>query len=176
MAFPPLHDSREMADFVKESSRWHWRSVTHPPRPLPDDYRDLCSRFTLSDAERAALDFELSEMVQATFYAMPLNDVIELGMFAHMAHILEMVQAIFYVMVINEVVELELLTRASIDHMMSDLRELKWDIIEAWLEEVDKRLKDAQVPRLVEILANPQPLLDVTSRLKGALSVSSDEE
>ncbi|KAJ8433006.1 hypothetical protein Cgig2_010982 [Carnegiea gigantea] len=38
MAFPPLCDTKEMADFVRESFRWHWRSSTRPPRPLPGDY------------------------------------------------------------------------------------------------------------------------------------------
>jgi len=36
-------------------------------------------RFTLSNAERAALDFKLPEMIQVTFYAMLLNDAAELG-------------------------------------------------------------------------------------------------
>jgi len=35
--------------------------------------------FTLSNAERAALDFEVPEMIQATFYAILLNDAAELG-------------------------------------------------------------------------------------------------
>ena len=55
-------------------------------------------------------------------------------------------------MVINEAVELELSSRAAMDPMMSDLWELKSDIVEAWLEEVDERLRDAQVPCLVDIL------------------------
>ncbi|KAJ8451470.1 LOW QUALITY PROTEIN: hypothetical protein Cgig2_017861 [Carnegiea gigantea] len=79
MAFPLHHDTGEMANFMRESFRWHWRSAMHLPRPLPDDYRDLCPGFTLSDAERTTLDFELPEMVQATFYAMLLNNAVELG-------------------------------------------------------------------------------------------------
>ncbi|KAJ8448595.1 hypothetical protein Cgig2_010482 [Carnegiea gigantea] len=79
MAFPPLYDTREMADFMRGSFRWHWRIAICPPHPLPEDYQDLCLRFTLSDAERAALDFELPEMVQVTFYAILLNDDVELG-------------------------------------------------------------------------------------------------
>ncbi|KAJ8444801.1 LOW QUALITY PROTEIN: hypothetical protein Cgig2_014990 [Carnegiea gigantea] len=59
--------------------RWHWRSATCPPRLLPDDYQDLCPRFTLPDVEKAAVDFEVPEMVQATFYAILLNDVVGLG-------------------------------------------------------------------------------------------------
>ncbi|KAJ8436467.1 hypothetical protein Cgig2_000452 [Carnegiea gigantea] len=55
------------------------RRATCPPHPLPDDYQDLCSCFTLSDAERAVLNYQLPEMVQSTFYAMLLNDAVELG-------------------------------------------------------------------------------------------------
>ncbi|KAJ8433863.1 hypothetical protein Cgig2_032074 [Carnegiea gigantea] len=78
MAFPPLHDTREMADFMKESFRRHCRSATHPPYLLPDDYWDLCPtlRYLM---QRATLYFELPEMVQATFYIMLLNDAVELG-------------------------------------------------------------------------------------------------
>jgi len=79
MAFPLIHDTREMAGFVRESFRWGWRSTTCPPRLPTDNYQDLCPQFTLPDAERAALDFELPEMVQATFYGMLLNDAVKLG-------------------------------------------------------------------------------------------------
>ncbi|KAJ8449210.1 hypothetical protein Cgig2_021674 [Carnegiea gigantea] len=64
---------------MRESFRWHWRSAIRSPRPLPDDYQDLCLRFTLSDAERALPDFELPEMIQATFYTLLLNDAIKLA-------------------------------------------------------------------------------------------------
>ncbi|KAJ8438374.1 LOW QUALITY PROTEIN: hypothetical protein Cgig2_006292 [Carnegiea gigantea] len=70
MAFPPLHDTREMADF-------RWRRATRPPRPLLEDYQDLRLRFSLPEAKEAALDFGLPEMV--TFHTMLLNDVIKLG-------------------------------------------------------------------------------------------------
>ena len=79
MAFPPLYDTKKMADFVRESIRWCGRRATRLPRPLPDDYQDLYPCFSLLEAERAVLDFELPEMVQATFYAMLLNDAVELG-------------------------------------------------------------------------------------------------
>ncbi|KAJ8426858.1 hypothetical protein Cgig2_006533 [Carnegiea gigantea] len=46
---------------------------------LPEDFHTLCPRFSLPEAEGAAADFELPEMVQATFYAMLLNEVVELG-------------------------------------------------------------------------------------------------
>ncbi|KAJ8429187.1 hypothetical protein Cgig2_028760 [Carnegiea gigantea] len=72
VVFPPLYNTRKMANF-------RWRRATCPPHPLSDDYQDLCPCFTLPEAERAALDFELPEMVQATFYPMLLNDTVELG-------------------------------------------------------------------------------------------------
>ncbi|KAJ8447870.1 hypothetical protein Cgig2_012005 [Carnegiea gigantea] len=61
----------------KESLRW--RRAARSPHPLPEDYFNLCPPFSLPEAERAALDFELPEMVRATFYAMLLNDAVELG-------------------------------------------------------------------------------------------------
>jgi len=73
MAFPPLYNTREMADYMRESFIWRWRGATCPPHPLPEDYCNLCPRFSLPKAERAAA------MVQATFYVMLLNDAIKLG-------------------------------------------------------------------------------------------------
>ncbi|KAJ8419943.1 LOW QUALITY PROTEIN: hypothetical protein Cgig2_020753 [Carnegiea gigantea] len=79
MVFPPLYDTIEMINFVRESFRWHCRNTTRLPCSLSDNYYDLCPRFTLCDAERAAFDFELPEMVQVTFYAVLLTDAVELG-------------------------------------------------------------------------------------------------
>ncbi|KAJ8435866.1 hypothetical protein Cgig2_028574 [Carnegiea gigantea] len=65
--------------FFTTPGRWLTLSATRPPRPLLDNYQDLCPRFALPDAERTTLDFELPEMVQAIFYATPLNDAVKLG-------------------------------------------------------------------------------------------------
>ncbi|KAJ8430929.1 hypothetical protein Cgig2_033557 [Carnegiea gigantea] len=108
MVFPPLHDSREMADF---------RSTTYPPCPLLDDYQDLCLRFTLSDAERAALDFELPKMVQVRFYAMLLNDAVELGIVSGFI-----------------AVDLKL-----------TLEGMRWTSFEAWLSRTSRKLGEAQL-------------------------------
>ncbi|KAJ8423391.1 LOW QUALITY PROTEIN: hypothetical protein Cgig2_003776 [Carnegiea gigantea] len=69
---------REMAQVraALPSSQW---SASRPPRPLPEDYQDICPRFTSSDAEEEMRDFELPEMMQATFYAMLPNDAVEQG-------------------------------------------------------------------------------------------------
>ncbi|KAJ8428175.1 hypothetical protein Cgig2_015616 [Carnegiea gigantea] len=79
-------------------------------------------------------------------------------------------------MVINEVAELGLSSRDAMRRMMRDLQEQRWDIVEMGLQDIDERLRHAQVPRLVEMVYNPQPRPEVTSRLRGATLVSSDEE
>ncbi|KAJ8438040.1 hypothetical protein Cgig2_014169 [Carnegiea gigantea] len=77
MAFPPIYNTREMANYARESFIWRWRSASRLPSPLPEDFHALCPRFSLSEAEGAAADFELPEILQATFYAMLLNGAVE---------------------------------------------------------------------------------------------------
>ncbi|KAJ8432305.1 hypothetical protein Cgig2_019234 [Carnegiea gigantea] len=79
MAFPPIYNTREMADHVRESFVWHWRRALRPPRLLLKDFHALCPRFSLPEAEGAVADFELPAMVQAIFYAMLLNEAVEFG-------------------------------------------------------------------------------------------------
>ena len=50
------------------------------PRPLPEDFYVLCPSFLLAKAEGATAEFELPEIVQATFYTMLLNEAFELSM------------------------------------------------------------------------------------------------
>ncbi|KAJ8429347.1 hypothetical protein Cgig2_008794 [Carnegiea gigantea] len=49
------------------------------PRPLPEDFNVLCSCFSLVEAEAAAAESGMPEIIQATFYAMLLNEMLELG-------------------------------------------------------------------------------------------------
>ncbi|KAJ8445656.1 hypothetical protein Cgig2_007132 [Carnegiea gigantea] len=70
---------REMADYVRESFVWCWRSALRSLRPLPEGFHALCPRFSLFEAKGMATDFELPKIVQATFYAMLLNVTVELG-------------------------------------------------------------------------------------------------
>ncbi|KAJ8436373.1 hypothetical protein Cgig2_032194 [Carnegiea gigantea] len=79
-------------------------------------------------------------------------------------------------MVINNAAELRLLSRETIRSRMLNLHELRWDIVEAWLLSIEERLRDTQVPRLVETVYNPRPRPEVTSRLRDAPLPSSDEE
>ncbi|KAJ8428675.1 hypothetical protein Cgig2_006349 [Carnegiea gigantea] len=91
--------------------------ATRLPRPLPEDYHDLCPRFLLPEAEGAALDFELPEMVQAAFYAMLLNDAIELG-------------------VVRDFIA---------DDLKSTLVGLRWTCFEAWMSRTSHKLREAQL-------------------------------
>ena len=79
MAFPLIRSTREMTLFLRETLGWHRRNASRPPRPLSEDFSKLCPSFSLSEAEIAAAELGLPEMVQATFYAMLLNDAVELG-------------------------------------------------------------------------------------------------
>ncbi|KAJ8421605.1 hypothetical protein Cgig2_025734 [Carnegiea gigantea] len=109
MAFPPIYNTREMANYVRGSFIWSWRNTSHPPRPLPEDFHALCPRFSLSEAEGAAADFELPEIVQATFYTIMLNKAVELGV----AHDL------------------------TAESMKSSLVGLRWSTFEVWMGCVD---------------------------------------
>ena len=75
----PLYNTREMADYVRESFIWRQMRATRLPRALPEDNYFLFPCFSLLEAEGVAPDFELPEMVQATFYALLLNEAVELG-------------------------------------------------------------------------------------------------
>ena len=48
--------------------------------PLPEDFHALCPCFSLPGSDIAVADFQLLEMVQATFYAMLLKEAFKLGM------------------------------------------------------------------------------------------------
>ena len=79
MAFPLIRSTREMTLFLRETLGWHRRNASRPPRPLPEDFSGLCPGFSLSEGEIVVAELGLPEMVQATFYAMLLNDAVELG-------------------------------------------------------------------------------------------------
>ena len=79
IAFPTFRDTKDMDDFVRETFKWHLRRASHPPRPLPKECWDLCPSFTLADVEEEAHDLNILEIVEATFYAMVLNDAMELS-------------------------------------------------------------------------------------------------
>jgi len=117
MTFSPIYNTREIANYMRESFIWHWRSASRPPCPLPEDFHALCPRFSLSETEVAAADFELPELVHVTFYAMLLNEAVELGV------------------VYNFTAE----------SMKSSLIGLRWSTFEVWMDCVDHVLRAAQL-------------------------------
>ena len=104
-----------MADHVRESFVWRWRSASRPSRPLPEDFHALCPRFSLPEAEAAVANFELPKMVQATFYAVLLNEAVELGMASSFMA----------------------------EGLKSALVGLRWSSFEVWMSCVDHELREA---------------------------------
>ncbi|KAJ8419879.1 hypothetical protein Cgig2_007495 [Carnegiea gigantea] len=115
MAFPPNRSTREMANYVRQTFIWCWRSASCPPRPLPEDFNVLCPCFWLA----AAAELELPEIVQATFYALLLNEMLELG-------------------VIHEY---------TAERMKSLLVGLRWLTFEVWMRIMDEVIWGAQFHR-----------------------------
>jgi len=114
-SFPAFLDTTQAAKYVRDNFRWSLReSSALCPTLLPPNFHALCP------------NFELFVAIQ----------------FAHTTNIPEMVQVIFCAMVLNEAAELRLLSRAAMDRVMLDLWELKWDIIEVWLQDINERLRD----------------------------------
>ena len=123
MAFPLIRSTREMTLFLRETTlflretlRWHRRNASRPPRPLPEGFFGLCPGFSLSEAEIAAAELGLPEMVQATFYTMLLNDTVELGATHEFTG----------------------------DGMKSVLMDLRWSSFERWIYCMEDTLRAAQ--------------------------------
>ncbi|KAJ8434807.1 hypothetical protein Cgig2_033529 [Carnegiea gigantea] len=119
MAFPPIYSTREMVNYVRESFVRRWRRAPRPPRSLPEDFHTLCPHFLLFEAEGAAVDFELPEMVKVTFYAMLLNEAVELG-------------------VVHGFI---------VEGLKSALVGLRWLSFKVWMSCVDHVLREAQLQR-----------------------------
>ncbi|KAJ8437859.1 hypothetical protein Cgig2_002993 [Carnegiea gigantea] len=124
MAFPPIPNMREMANYVKETFIWCWRSASRPPRPFPKDFNMLCLCFSLAEAEAEAApaELEMLEIIQATFYAMLLNEMFELG-------------------VVHEY---------TVERMKSSLVGLRWSTFEVWMRIMDEVIRGMQLHRLPE--------------------------
>ncbi|KAJ8428867.1 hypothetical protein Cgig2_010809 [Carnegiea gigantea] len=150
LAFPPLYDTREMTDYVRESFIWRWERATRLPHPLSKDCHILCPHFSLSKAKGAATDFELPEMVQATFYAMLVNVAVELGVVGGFMA----------------------------EGLKSPFVGLRWSSFEAWMSCIDHELKEAQLRQwavAVEV-RGPSNGQEESPGSNGPPPPSSDEE
>ncbi|KAJ8421649.1 hypothetical protein Cgig2_019222 [Carnegiea gigantea] len=105
-----VHLSEGSGRKYKESEQ----STSCLPRPLPKDFHVLCPCFSLFEAEGATADFELTEIVQATFYAMLLNKAVEMGV----AH------------------------DFTAESMKSPLIGLRWSTFGVWMDCVDYALRE----------------------------------
>ncbi|KAJ8420553.1 hypothetical protein Cgig2_014916 [Carnegiea gigantea] len=128
----------------KRAQRWSQRVRAQPMRgrpPLPT----MTNR-----AEGVTADFELLEMVQATFYGMLLNEAVELGVVrGFMA-----------------------------EGLKSALEGLRWSSFEFWMSCVDHELREAQLQRWAIAVEVHDPL-DSQEESSGSNSPpapSSDEE
>ncbi|KAJ8435395.1 hypothetical protein Cgig2_009646 [Carnegiea gigantea] len=119
MAFPPTHSTREMGNYVRETFTWRW-SASRPPRPLRKDFNILCPCFSLAEAEAAAAESGLPEIVQATFYALLLNEMLELSV----------------------------VHKYTAERMRSLLVGLGWSTFEIWMRIMDEVIRGAQLHRL----------------------------
>ncbi|KAJ8441270.1 hypothetical protein Cgig2_013685 [Carnegiea gigantea] len=117
VVFLDFLSTEKMVLHVLETLNWHRRRIACPPRPLPDDYQDLCPNFALSDAEEAACDFRIPGMVQA----------------------------IFYTMVVNDAWELDVLSKDLAEDLKSTLVGLRWCTFEAWLQHNKNSLLQAHL-------------------------------
>ncbi|KAJ8436973.1 LOW QUALITY PROTEIN: hypothetical protein Cgig2_012260 [Carnegiea gigantea] len=108
MAFPHLYNTREMPER---------RRASRPPRTLPENFHALCPCFSWFEAKGTATDFELPEMLQATCYAMLLNEAVKLG-----------VTSSFMV-----------------KGLKSAPVGLRWSSFKVWMNYVDHKLREAQL-------------------------------
>ncbi|KAJ8429577.1 LOW QUALITY PROTEIN: hypothetical protein Cgig2_023783 [Carnegiea gigantea] len=115
MAFPPTRSTREMANYGKLHLALEERLA--PAAPLGEDFNVLCPYFSLAEAEIAAVESELPEIVQVTFYVMLLNDMLELG-------------------AVHEY---------TVEKMRSLLVGLRWSSFEAWMHIMDPVIQGAQL-------------------------------
>ncbi|KAJ8421392.1 hypothetical protein Cgig2_031917 [Carnegiea gigantea] len=120
--------TEQIADHIRETFKWHLRGPTCPPWPLLDNYHDFCSDLDLVVAAKAAGDFR----------------------------ILEMVQAIFYAMAVNEALELDVLGRDLAEQLKSTVEGLRCYMCEAWLQLNKHALLWAQYCRQVNPGAGPR--------------------
>ncbi|KAJ8427591.1 hypothetical protein Cgig2_032779 [Carnegiea gigantea] len=79
MVFPDFLSTEQAPDYVRATFRWHLRQISRPSRSFPENYCSLCPYFDLDMVEESTRDFRIPNMTQAVFYAIVLNNTVELG-------------------------------------------------------------------------------------------------
>jgi len=107
----------------------------------------LCPCFSLAEAEATVAELELPEIVQATFYAMLLNEMFELG-------------------VVHEYMA---------EKMKSLLGGLRWSTFELWMRIIDEVIRGAQFHHQPDEM-DIKGARDGQGEGSGSADPSSDEE
>ncbi|KAJ8438780.1 hypothetical protein Cgig2_009898 [Carnegiea gigantea] len=149
--FPNFTSTETATKYIREAFLWPWRETSaQRPRPLPGDHFILCPSFDLGMATRHAQGSNIPKMVQAIFYAMVVNEVVEWG----------------------------ITCKITAGCLMWVLQQLHWDPFEFWFENVEYRLRGARASRPVNpptnLASSSGPV--ETSGLSDAPLVSNDEE
>ena len=78
--FPNYTNIEMAAEYVRDTFRWPLReALAQHLNLLPADYHGLCPGFDLDVATQYAQDSNIPEMMQVIFYAIVVNDIVELG-------------------------------------------------------------------------------------------------
>ncbi|KAJ8436067.1 hypothetical protein Cgig2_000363 [Carnegiea gigantea] len=142
--------TEEIAIYVLEAFNRRLRRASRPHQPLPADYHELCLDFIRSDAKEDIRDFRAPEKVQVVFYAMVVNEALELGV----------------------------LSKDLAEDLKSALVGLQCFIFEAWLHLNRNSLLWARCPRLLNSGVGPGLVngQEESSRSNDAPPPSSDDE
>ncbi|KAJ8433689.1 hypothetical protein Cgig2_030076 [Carnegiea gigantea] len=147
--------TQEAKFWVNGGSDWPQGPVARPSISallgrFPRTTTSFCLHFDLAMAEKATRDF----------------------------YILEVVQAVFYAMVVNEALELGVLSRDLAEHLKLWLEGLQWYLYEAWLQHDKIDLWWAQYCRRANQRAESGPVngQEENSKLSDASPPSSDDE
>jgi len=68
-----------MVVHIWEAFTWCLRGTVPPLQPLLEHYWELCPNFVSYNTAEATRDFQVPELVHTIFYAMVVNDALELG-------------------------------------------------------------------------------------------------
>ena len=116
-SFSSFRDTVQAEEYVKDNLHWPKREMSSlRSNLLPWNFLAYCTKF---------------------------NHIVA-TQFAHAIHIPGMVQVVFYEMVISDATRLRLIRRETGESHMSNLRKMRWDVIEVWLLFIEDKLKDAQ--------------------------------
>ncbi|KAJ8432241.1 hypothetical protein Cgig2_007642 [Carnegiea gigantea] len=121
-----------MTEYVVCYFAWDQRGVVFSLLPLLKDFQALCPSYKSTVAKEATKYYELSELPQVKGAAADFE-------------LTEMVQAMFYAMLLNEAIELGVVRYFMAEGLKSALVDLRWSSFEVWMSRIDDEVKEAQL-------------------------------